>query len=439
MKGPIMKISKLGTAILVVFVGLFLSGCQAKDDDVDVEDNFQSLKTLTATEGADYDNFGLAVALDGDLALVGSPGDDTAGMNAGAAYLFARTEGGADGWGEVKKLVAADAAAGDLFGIAVDIDGDYAVIAAASEDGAGTDRGAVYIFYKDQGGANAWGQVARLRASDAANGDDFGCSVAIDGTTVVVGAEAVAGDTAKEGAAYVFLKDQGGLDYWGQAAKLVSDDPGDSDQYGYSVDVSGDIAVVGAPGENGSGANRGAVRVYARDLGGANAWGLVKKISASDQSDDSWFGTSVAIRGTRLVVGAPWADGAGTDRGAAYLLGRDVDGADAWGQIKLLTASDPQDNDLFAFDVALYGDYVLASAPYARGGGTERGQVYAFAKDEGGADGWGEAQRLRSSDGRNEDHFGVSIAVSGSYALAGATGHDGAGTERGAAYVFKEI
>ena len=220
----------------------------------------------------------MAVALDGDLALVGSPGDDTEGTNAGAAYLFARTEGGTDGWGEVIKLVAADAAAGDLFGIAVDIDGDYAVVAAPSEDGAGTDRGAVYIFHKDQGGANAWGQVARLRASDAANGDDFGASVAIDGTTVVVGAEGVAGDTTKEGAAYVFLKDQGGLDYWGLAAKLVSDDPGNTDQYGYSVALSGDIAVIGAPGENGSGENRGAVRVYARDLGGANAWGMVKRI-----------------------------------------------------------------------------------------------------------------------------------------------------------------
>ncbi len=291
-----MKISKLGTAILVVSVGLFLSGCQAKDDDVDVEDNFQSLKTLTAIEGNDYDNFGMAVALDGDLALVGSPGDDTEGTNAGAAYLFARTEGGTDGWGEVIKLVAADAAAGDLFGIAVDIDGDYAVVTAPSEDGAGTDRGSVYIFHKNQGGANAWGQVARLRASDAANADDFGASVAIDGTTVIVGAEGVAGDTTKEGAAYVFLKDQGGLDYWGQAVKLVSDDPGDTDQYGYCVALSGDIAVIGAPGENGSGENRGAVRVYARDLGGTNAWGMVKRINASDEADDSWFGTSVAIR-----------------------------------------------------------------------------------------------------------------------------------------------
>jgi len=216
-----MKISKLGTAVLLVSAGLFLFGCGAKDDDVDVEDNFQSLKMLTVLEGADYDNFGMGVALDGDLALVGAPGDDTEGANAGAAYLYARTEGGTDGWGEVIKLVAADAAAGDLFGIAVDIDGDYAVVAAPSEDGAGTDRGSVYIFRKDQGGANAWGQVARLRASDAANGDDFGASVAIDGTTVVVGAEGVAGDTTKEGAAYVFLKDQGGLDYWGQAAKLV--------------------------------------------------------------------------------------------------------------------------------------------------------------------------------------------------------------------------
>ena len=80
MKGPIMKISKLATAVLVLSVGLCLSGCGTKDDDVDVEDNFQSLKMLTALEAADYDNFGMSVAIDGEFALVGSPGDDTEGI-----------------------------------------------------------------------------------------------------------------------------------------------------------------------------------------------------------------------------------------------------------------------------------------------------------------------------------------------------------------------
>ncbi|MCK7476223.1 MAG: FG-GAP repeat protein [Candidatus Moduliflexus flocculans] len=334
------------------------------------------------SDGADYDNFGISVALGGDFAVVGSPGDDDEGTNAGAAYIFAKIEGGADGWGEVAKLVASDAVAGDLFGVSVDISGDYVVVGATGEDGAGTNRGAVYIFYRDQGGADAWGQVARVRAAGAADEDDFGISVAIDGDTLIVGAEGYDGDTNQEGAAYVYRKDQGGANVWGQVVRLVSDDPGDTDQYGFSVDISDDVAIVGSPGEDGAGSNRGAARVYARDLGGADAWGLVKKILAADQSDDSWFGTSVAVRGTRVVAGAPWADGGGTNRGAVYIFGQNEGGTDAWGQVKSLAASDTRDDDLFGFDVALYGSYRRGRLPVA-GAGERSGAGLCFRRERG--------------------------------------------------------
>jgi len=434
-----MRPYRTGALLLTVALTLgVLAACSA-DEEPPVESAFQSLKKLVAADAADYDTFGIAVALGAEFAVVGSPGDDDEGSNAGAAYIFARTEGGTDGWGEVVRLVAADAAAGDLFGISVDISGDYAAVGAASEDGAGADRGAVYIFYRNQGGTDAWGQVARLRASGAADGDDFGISVALDGDTLIVGAEGYAGATDKEGAAYIFRRDQGGANAWGQVVRLLSDEPGDTDQYGYSVDISGDIALVGAPGEDTVGGNRGAVRVYARDLGGADAWGLVKKIAPADPQDNSWFGTSVAVRGTRAVVSAPWHDGAGTDRGAVYVFGRDEGGAAAWGQVAVLTASDTRDDDLFGLDVALYGSYVVAAAPYSRGGGTERGQVYAFGENEGGPGAWGEVQILRASDGSNSDQFGVAVDIFGAYILGGATGEEGSGTDRGAAYLFKEI
>jgi hypothetical protein len=433
-----MKTSRIGLILLALSFGLFLAACSADEEPVD-ETTFQSLKKLVPSDGADYDNFGLSVSLGNDFAIVGSPGDDQEGTDAGAAFIFAKTEGGADAWGEVTKLVASDAVAGDLFGVSVDISGDTAVVGATGEDGAGTNRGAVYIFYRDQGGAGAWGQVARVRASGAADRDDFGISVAIDGDTLIVGAEGYDGDTNQEGAAYVYRKDQGGANVWGQVARLVSDDPGDTDQFGFTVDISDDIAIVGSPGEDGDGPNRGAARVYARDLGGSDAWGLVKKIVAADQSDDSWFGTSVAVRGARAIVGAPWADGAGTNRGAVYIFGQNEGGTDAWGQVKSLAASDTRDEDLFGFDVALYGSYVVASSPYCRGGGTQRGQIYAFAENEGGAGSWGEVQRLRASDGANEDQFGVGIDIFGTYILGGATGEDGSGTDIGAAYLFKEI
>jgi len=337
------------------------------------------------------------------------------------------------------KFVASDAGDEDLFGISVAISGDYAVVGAVAEDGAGTSRGAAYVFYRNQGGADSWGQVKRLRASDAADDDGFGFAVALDGDTLIVGADGEDGSGTDEGAAYVFYKDQGGADNWGQVVKLTAGDPDDVNQFGYSVAVSGDAVLVGSPGDNGAGSDRGAAYVFSRDLGGADGWGQVKKLTASDTADDVWLGNSVALDGSLAVVGAAWDDGGGTNRGAAYLFGRDQGGAENWGEVKKLTASDANNSDIFGYAVALDGDYVVVGAGWSEGGGTERGQAYLFARNEGGTDNWGEVQRLRASDGANQDWFGFSVALDGLYLLVGADGEDGAGTERGAAYLFRKI
>ncbi|RPI98804.1 MAG: hypothetical protein EHM31_11280, partial [Candidatus Aminicenantes bacterium] len=129
----------------------------------------------------------------------------------------------------------------------------------------------------------------------------------------------------------------------------------------------------------------------------------------------------------------------GTNRGAAYVFGRDIGGTDNWGQIKKLAASDAHDADMFGYSVAIDATNVVVGAGWAAAGGTERGQGYVFAKDEGGADNWGEVQRLRASDAANEDWLGFSAAIFGSYVLMGAVGEDGAGSARGAAYLFKKI
>ncbi|HMA54389.1 MAG TPA: hypothetical protein VKT17_07995, partial [Acidobacteriota bacterium] len=275
-------------------------------------------------------------------------------------------------------------------------------------------------------------------ASDKADNDGFGFSVAIDGATLIAGSDGEDGAGTDRGAAYIFGKDQGGVGNWGQVAKIVSATPADGDRFGYAVALDGDLAVVGSPKEDGGGTDRGAAYAFARDFGGLEAWGLVKKLAPGDPKDNSWFGNSLAIEGSLAAVGAAWDDAGGTNRGAVYLFGRDVGGADLWGQIKKLAASDLHDGDFFGYSVNLNGANLVVGAGWAGGGGTERGQAYLFNKDEGGVDNWGEVQRLRASDGANADWFGWSIAMSGSYILVGAAGEDGAGSERGAAYVFKK-
>jgi len=426
------------TFLIAACACLLLAGCQTKDEQI-VEDAYASLVKLAASDTADGDNFAYAVGLDGEYAIIGAPAAESALTDSGEAYLFRRSQGGLDGWGEIKVLVADDAGANDFFGCSVSVSGDYAVVGAGGENGSGTDQGAAYVFYRNQGGADNWGQVKKIVGNDTADDDGFGYSVAIDGTTILVGADGEDGSGADQGAAYLFYKDQGGTDNWGQVAKVTSGDPDDLNQFGYTLALKGDYALVGSPREDGAGSDRGAAYLFSRNVGGADAWGVVKKIVPSDPTDGTWFATAVAIDGTLAVVGAGWDDGGGTNRGAAYVFGRDIGGTDNWGQIKKLAASDAHDADMFGYSVAIDGTNVVVGAGWAAAGGTERGQGYVFAKDEGGADNWGEVQRLRASDAANEDWLGFSAAIFGSYVLMGAVGEDGAGSARGAAYLFKKI
>ncbi len=399
-------------------------------------DNWGQVTKLTASDAQDDDYFGYSVACSGDTAVVGAAWEDGAGSQRGAAYVFERDQGGADNWGEVKKLTASDAEDGDFFGWSVAISGDTAVTGASEEDGAGTWRGAAYVFQRDQGGAGNWGEVKKLTASDAEDNDFFGFRVAISADTAVVGAYAEDGAGYNRGAAYVFERDQGGAGNWGQVKKLTASDAEDTDYFGYSVVASGDTAVVGAYEEDGAGTDRGAAYVFQRDQGGPDNWGEVKKLTASDAQDGDQFGISVAVGGETAVVGAPLEDGAGNDRGAAYVFGRDQGGPDNWGEVKKLTASDAEDIDLFGISVAVSGDTAVAGAYLEDGAGTNRGAAYVFERGQGGPGNWGQVKKLTASDAEDIDYFGISVAVSGDTAIVGASYEDGAGSDCGAAYVF---
>jgi hypothetical protein len=191
-------------------------------------------------------------------------GDGTLESDVGSVYIFQQNQGGTNTWGEVKKLVASDRAESDVFGRSVDISGDTVVVGADLEshdtDGNGTTEfrvGAVYVFQQNQGGSNAWGEVRKLVANDDAQDDRFGLNVAISGDTVVVGVPWERHDTDSNftdepvvGAAYLFRRNQGGANAWGQVTKLVASDAANSDRLGEDVDISNGVIVVGATGVN---------------------------------------------------------------------------------------------------------------------------------------------------------------------------------------------
>ena len=240
---------RLSVSKLVILVGLAMALAFALPDTTEAT-AFNEVKKITASDAQVADDFGVSVAVSGDTAVVGANLEDAAGTDAGAAYVFQRNEGGAGSWGELKKLTASDAEAYDYFGYSVAVSGDTAVVGAWVEDSGGSFAGAAYVFQRNEGGVDNWGEVKKLTASDAEASDQFGASVAVNGDTAVVGAIGEGAGGIFAGAAYVFQRDDGGADNWGEVKKLTASNAEAADFFGASVAVSGDTAVVGAFGED---------------------------------------------------------------------------------------------------------------------------------------------------------------------------------------------
>ncbi|MFC1981249.1 FG-GAP repeat protein [Chloroflexota bacterium] len=234
--------------------------------------------------------------------------------------MFERNQGGADNWGQVKKLIASDGATDDLFGYTVSISGDTLVVGAYQDDDNGSDSGSAYVFARNQGGADNWGQVAKLIASDGAEDDRFGRTVSISGDTLAVGAHGDDDNGSESGSAYVFERNQGGADSWGQVKKLTSSDVATGDNFGLSVSISGDTLIVGAVWDDDNGSNSGSAYLFERNQGGADNWGEIAKLTASDGAADDEFGHAVSISGDTLVVGMRLDDDNGPNSGSAYVF-----------------------------------------------------------------------------------------------------------------------
>jgi len=258
---------------------------------------------------ADGDQFGRSVAISGDTVVIGADEADGAVVNSGAVYVYTRTA--ENSWIEQAKLTASDGSQGDQFGESVAIAGDTIVVGAYKHDEHGPESGAVYVYTRT---GSTWTQQAKLTASDAFAGDQFGRSVAIDGDTIVVGADNADGTATDSGAVFVFIRLETG---WIQQDKLEEGEAGDN--FGFSVAIDGETIVVGSHSANGRDAsNSGAVYVYSRtELG---TWNKKAKLTANDGDTEDQFGFSVDIAGDTIVVGADLDDDNGDDSGSVYVF-----------------------------------------------------------------------------------------------------------------------
>ena len=303
-------------------------------------------------EGTFPGDCGAGVAVSGDTAIIVCPSDngDSAG---GSVFVFSRHEGGPNAWGQVTQLFPHDAG---LVGSA-SIDGDTIIVGAWTTDEV---RGSAYVFTRPHSGANAWSEVTKLTASDGDQHDAFGWSVSISGDIAVVGAQNDEHPILSAGSAYIFSRNKGGMNMWGEVTKLTASDADVNDRFGWSVAIGGDTVIVGAPQDRSeSGLAAGAAYIFSRNEGGPNAWGEVAKLTASDGGGEAFLGRSVSISGNTAMAGAA-AKRVGS--GAAYVFSRDAGGVNAWGEIGRLTAIDGRTYGAFGSGVSVSGDTVLVGA-----------------------------------------------------------------------------
>jgi hypothetical protein len=265
---------------------------------------------LTAADGARDDLLGASVALSGSTAVVGAWGKAS---KTGAAYVFVRN---GTTWTQQAKLSVADSTPGDEFGASVALSRNTALIGA---DGRNNYRGAGYVFVRS---GTTWSQQAELAAADGIKGDYFGVSVALSGSTAVVGA--YYGKTTKTGAAYVFV--HSGTN-WSQQAELAAAGGETDDFFGYSVALSANTALIGTIGKNDL---TGAAYVFVRR---GTSWSQQAELAAADGIKGDYFGVSVALSGSTALIGA---DNRNSRTGAAYVL---VRRGTTWSQQAELTAA----------------------------------------------------------------------------------------------------
>ncbi len=408
---------------LTLWIACALSVCLALPKSVpaaNAQCSPQQLDRLTASDAAEVDEFGVSVGISGDTIIVGSYLSDTTKIDAGAAYVYVRN--GAT-WPEQAKLVAPDPAGNDQFATAVAISGDTVIVGSPfCNNGAGDDSGAAYIFVRS---GTLWTLQAKIFPDDSATNDNFGVAVALSGDTALIGSwrdTTPAGSNT--GSAFVFVRSG---TVWSQQAKLIASDAAPSDAFGIAVALSGDTAVVGADLDDDGGNATGSAYVFVRT---GTAWAQEAKLFASDALANDNFGISVGVDGDTAIVGA-WRDDTpgGGNAGSAYVFLRS--GA-VWTQQGHLFANDAEPDDNFGVAVAVDGDLAVVGSYLNATPAGDTGAAYYYKRS---GTTWTLQPKLIGVEAAPGGSVGYSVAIDGETAVIGAL-DDPPDLDSGAAYVF---
>jgi len=360
---------------------------------------------------------GDSVALNGEFALLGAPADAIRGSDAGAVHVWRKQNGV---WAFEQTIRPAGVGTGDAFGTALALSGSVVMIGAPGDDGFGTDAGAVYVF---EHGTNGWSQQQIFRGSQVVAGDSFGSAVAMTSDTAVVGArmDDHAGNSC--GAAYVMKL---GPSLWGEQARLEALNASANDQFGTSVAIHGDLVVVGAPAVNQNGVNSGAAYAFQRT---GLTWDLGSQLPDVGTDWFDAFGQSIATDGVRIAVGAPGDDSIAVDAGGAWTF---INNGSAW-VVEGSYAPALSGGELLGSSIGLSGNTLLVGARGQAFANTEDGTLHA-AEWSGIA--WLQGDTLGDANAGILDAFGSSLAIDGGNVLVGVPLADNGQVDSGQALLF---
>ena len=300
------------------------------------------------------DGYGFSAALHGDTLVVGAIGDSTAAFAAGAAYVYVRN---GTTWSLQQKLTAGDPVSSSNFGIGVDVQDDTIVVGGHLADSA-------YVFHRDGG---VWTQQQKL-VGDGTPEQSFGISVAISGQTIAVGAASHSSPGANfAGSVYVFVNDGSS---WNQQQQFTTHDVATDQNLGFTVGISGNTIVASAPGESVGAHSKGAVYIFDRN---GTTWSQTKRIVEQGGNKVDAYGLRVAIEGNTIVVGNIANSTVATFAGAGEVYMRN--GNAGWSLKYLLTASDGASLDFLGATVAISGNTIMLGAPQKN---DFHGAVYIF-------------------------------------------------------------
>lgn len=331
-----------------------------------------------------------------------------------ASPLFAQCE---------VSIVSSDLAPGDQFGWAVSTDGSCMAVGAPGDDDFGSSSGAVYLFERDAAG---WTEVQKLAPADGEAGDLFGHSVSLWDGVLFIGAPGDGNNGPEGGTVYVYGRSGG---QWAPQAKLFGSQIDSGDQFGISVSVVGNIAAIGASGDEPSGFLSGSAHIYRRVSG---QWQYQAYLSASDGAPSDYFGNAVCVDVNRILVGAYGHDVGGSGAGAVYVF---EPSGGSWPQVQKLQPNDPAAVDFFGWDIdSSLGRVVISAYGKGSAAGSLSGAAYLF---QYGGGQYSQSAKLVPDVQAQGDQFGFSVGVDGDQVLIGAVQADLQGPESGASYLFE--